>query len=468
MTPRVHVIGLGPGGPDLLTTGALELIGRIPRQFLRTERHPAATAMPEAQWFDRLYEGGSSMEQVYRSIVEALVAAAEQEHHATLDGVGEVLYAVPGSPVVAEHTVELLLADERVEVVIHPALSFLDLTWARLGIDPVETGARLIDGHRFAIDAAGQRGPLLVAQCDSTFVLSDIKLAVEDAPRAPVTVLQRLGLPDEAIFTVDWAELDREVEPDHLTSLWIPELAAPVAAELVRFDELIHRLRVDDPWKAEQTHDTLKRYLLEESYEFFEAIDAYDPETGEGADELCGELGDLLYQVVFHATIGAEAGWFTLADVAASIHDKLVARHAALDEATGGNTAATDIPAVVALWESGKRTEHGRESVMDGIPTAMPALARALKVVKKASAVEGADATQAIGGADGAEGPTTGTVPLPLDDAELGAALLDLVDLAHRSGLDPEDALRRATEARMRRVRAAESADVATPPAGTS
>ena len=445
--PRLHVIGLGPGGPDLVTAGALELIARIPRQFLRTERHPAAVVMPAAQWFDRLYDTGSSMEQVYGSIVEALVAAAVQEQHESPSGPGEVLYAVPGSPAVAEHTVELLLADDRLEVVIHPALSFLDLTWAKLGIDPVETGVRLIDGHRFAVDAAGQRGPLLVGQCDNPFVMSDIKLSVEDPPSGPVIVLQRLGLEDEAIFAVDWEDLDRAVIPDHLTSLWIPEFAAPVAADVVRFDELLHRLRVEDPWKAEQTHDSLKRYLLEETYEVFEAIDGYDPATGEGADELCGELGDLLYQVVFHSAIAAEAGWFTLADVAASIHDKLVSRHAALDEATGGSIADTEIAAVVALWESGKRGEHGRESVMDGIPTAMPALARALKVAKKATAVGGAGA------------PGDDARPVELSDEQLGAALLDLVDLAHRTGLDPEDALRRATELRIAEVRAVEAAE---------
>ena len=443
--PRLHVIGLGPGGPDLVTAGALALISRIGRQFLRTERHPAASVMPDAQWFDRLYDAGSSMEQVYGSIVEALVSAAVQEQRDSLSGPGEVLYAVPGSPVVAEHTVELLLADDRVEVVIHPALSFLDLTWARLGIDPVETGVRLIDGHRFAVDAAGQRGPLLVGQCDNAFVLSDIKLSVEDPPRTPVTVLQRLGLGDEAIFDVNWEDLDRTVTPDHLTSLWIPEFAAPVAAEIVRFDELLHRLRIEDPWKADQTHDSLKRYLLEEAYEVFEAIDAYDPATGEGADELCGELGDLLYQVVFHSAIAAESGWFTLADVAASIHDKLVARHAALDEATGGTTSETAIAEVVALWETGKRGEHGRSSVMDGIPTAMPALARALKVAKKATAVGVVE----VGARSGAD----------LTDAELGAALLDLVDLAQRTGLDPEDSLRRATELRITDVRSAEAAE---------
>ncbi|CAN5479638.1 nucleoside triphosphate pyrophosphohydrolase [soil metagenome] len=451
--PRVHVIGLGTGGPDLVTVGALSLIQSIPRQFLRTERHPAASVMPDAQWFDRLYETGSSMEQVYRSIVDALVAAATAEHveNEPFGHVGEVLYAVPGSPVVAEHTVELLLGDERVEVVIHPALSFLDLTWARLGIDPVESGVRLIDGHRFAVDAAGQRGPLLVGQCDNSFVLSDIKLSIDDPPSARVTVLQRLGLPDEQIFTVEWADLDRAVAADHLTSLWIPEFADPLSTQVVRFDELMRRLRIEDPWKAEQTHDSLKRFLLEETYEVFEAIDAYDAETGEGADELCSELGDLLYQVVFHSAIGAEAGWFTLADVAEAIHDKLISRHAALDDATGGTTASTDIAEVVALWESGKRVEHGHDSVMDGIPPSMPALARALKVAKKASAVPGFRAP------DG--GPSTSSEQVASDELELGTALLELVDLAHRSGFDPEDALRRATELRMAEVRRIEAAD---------
>ena len=95
---------------------------------------------------------------------------------------GRVAYAVPGSPLVAERTVELLRGDDRVTVTIEPALSFLDLAWARLGVDPLAAGVRLVDGQRFAVEAAGATGPLLVGQCDSLDVLSAIKLAVEDAP----------------------------------------------------------------------------------------------------------------------------------------------------------------------------------------------------------------------------------------------------------------------------------------------
>jgi tetrapyrrole methylase family protein/MazG family protein len=427
--PTVQVVGLGPGGADLVTAGTLELIARVRVRYLRTERHPAATVVADATTFDDVYDTAERIDDVYRGIVERLVAAAQQ--HA------EVLYAVPGSPVVAEHTVELLLADPRVHAVVHPALSFLDLTWARLRVDPVEQGVRLVDGHRFEVEAAGERGPLLVAQCDHQFVLSDLKLSIDDPPEEPVTILQRLGLPDEVILTVDWWELDRSVEPDHLTSVYVPRLAAPIGASTARLDQVMRRLRVEDPWKAEQTHDSLKRYLLEEAYEVLEAIDAYDASTGEGADELCSELGDLLYQVVFHSAIAAEAGWFTLADVADGLHRKLVRRHGhVFDDARQDRP---DVAELVATWEADKRAELGRESVMDGLPAALPALARAAKVLKKAGELAPAPSTEPIGGED-----------------ELGAALMELVGQAHAAGLDAEDALRRATDRLIEQVRARE------------
>lgn len=434
----MHVVGLGPGDADLLSTGTVELL-RVERpRFLRTRRHPAAAAVPEAESFDAVYDRSERIEQVYATIVEELVAAAAVS--------GEVLYAVPGSPVVAEHTVELLVADPRVTAVLHPAMSFLDLTWVRLGIDPVELGVRLVDGHRFAVEAAGERGPMLVGQCDSTFVLSDIKLAFEDPPPQPVVLLQRLGLPDEVVVEVEWSEIDRTVEPDHLTSLWIPRLDEPASGEIRRLDELMRRLRTEDPWKAEQTHRSLQRYLLEESYEVLEAIDAYDPDTGDGADELCSELGDLLYQVVFHSAVAAEAGWFSLADVAAAIHDKLVRRHPHVFDAGAEPADSPSLDSLVRAWEADKRLELGRASVYDGIPAELPALARAAKVARKAdptpAAVDPTPAAQQPGAA--------------MSDEDLGAALWDLVERAHASGLDPEDALRREVDRRIRELRARE------------
>lgn len=276
---------------------------------------------------------------------------------------------------------------------------------------------RLVDGHRFAVEAAGERGPLLVAQCDDRFVLSEIELAFGDSPPPRIRVLQRLGLPDEAVFDVAGDELDRVVEPDHLTTLWLPELAAPVASELVAFVELVRTLRARCPWDREQTHTSLTRHLLEETYEVLEAIEGLPASY----PQLAEELGDLLFQVVFHATIAAEAGEFDLADVARGIHDKLVRRHPHVF----GELSVSGAEEVVANWERIKAAEKGGGSPMSGIPTNLPALLYALKVLKKAAAA-------------GVE------VPLGEASGDLGDALLALVDRARKAGVDPEAALRRA------------------------
>jgi tetrapyrrole methylase family protein / MazG family protein len=433
VTPRVVVVGLGPAGPDLVTAATLHAIERVSHRFVRTLRHPSAEVVPDAVSFDHLYEAGESLDEVYASIVDELAAAAATH--------GEVLYAVPGSPAVAEHTVELLLLDDRLDVEVVPALSFLDLAWVRLGIDPVAVGVRVVDGHRFAVEAAGQRGPLLVGQCDRVSVLSDIKLAVDDPPELPVTVLSRLGLPDESIAHVAWDDLDRLVEPDHLTSLWVPELAAPVAAEVERFDELVARLRVECPWDREQTHRSLARHLLEEAHEVLEVLDAF-PEAGEALDDqydqLEEELGDLLFQICFHTRLASEAGRFTLADVARRIHDKLVGRHPHVFGAVDAETADE----VVGNWEQIKKAEKGRSSAFEGIPRSLPALAYAAKVESKAERlglVEQGQASDELGA------------------EELGELLYATVRRARSAGVDPEEALRVATNRRRAAFEAAEA-----------
>ena len=433
--PRVVVVGLGPAGPDLLTQGTMAAIAAAPHRYLRTSRHPSADVVNDATSFDDVYERYATFDQVYRNIVERLVEAA------TL--YGEVLYAVPGSPVVAETTVELLLADARVEVVLVPAMSFVDLAWIRLGVDPHARGARIIDGHQFDHQAAGERGPLLVSQCHSVAVLSDIKLSLDvDAADLPdVTVLQRLGLADESITVVAWNDLDRAVIPDHLTSLWIPELTAPVAGELVQLQDTMRTLRLDCPWDAEQTHQTLARYVIEEAYELVEAIGALDHEAGDVAtdpmdpiDHLVEELGDVLFQVVFHACLGEESGAFTLADVARTLQHKLVRRHPHVF----GDVEVADAAEVKRNWEQIKSVERGTqgspgEDPMRGLSPALPALLYASKVVKRAEAA----------------GHEVASHPIAPD--EVGDALLALVASARRASVDPEEALRLAA-ARLRQL----------------
>ena len=437
MSSRVVVVGLGPGDPRLISAAALDAIAAVPTRFLRTTRHPSAALAEPARSFDHFYEQADSIDAVYARIVDALAEAARSE--------GQVLYAVPGSPFVAERAVDLLREVPDLDVVAVPSLSFLDLAWARLGVDPVDAGVRLVDGHAFAEQAAGQPGPFLVSQCDSKLVLSDIKLALDDGPA--VTVLQRLGLADEAVFAVPWEDLDRVFEPDHLTCVWLPRLATPVAAEMVRFAELVRVLRAECPWDRSQTHQTLTRHLIEETYEVLDAIEGLSgPDDAEGYAHLEEELGDLLFQIGFHSTLAAEAGQFELADVARGIHDKLVERHPHVFGPPG---------APVPNWEEQKKAEKGRASVMDGVPGHLPSLLYAYKMQSKAASV-GFDWEDAAGawakvdeelaelrvavGEESAAGPSGAVAD------ELGDVLFSVVNVARHLGVDPESALRASAQ----------------------
>ncbi len=466
--PRIDVVGLGPAGPELITVGALALLESASAIFLRTTRHPSAAAFPAARSFDHHYERAETFDEVYRSIADDLVTAA-------VDG-GSVVYAVPGSPVVAERTVTLLVSHPRVasgevSLVVHPAISVLDLAFVRLEVDPVAGSVRVVDAEEFAIDAAGDRGPLLVVQCWSRALLSGVKLSVESPPAEPVTVLHHLGLPDERVWDVPWEEIDRSVEPDHLTSLWIPALTAPVARELVALDVLVHTLRERCPWDRRQTHASLGRHLLEESYEVLEAIDALAavdagavppcdgpldvaPATVErkAVGDLEEELGDLLFQVLFHATLAAEVGRFTLADVARGVHDKLVSRHPHVF----GDVVADTADEVATNWEAIKKAEKGRASVTEGIPAALPSLALAAKLQRKAVAIGmvlpsvAAEAARVAEGVAALAGADRSAEQRLVADGEGGARaradavgdlLFSLVGLSRAVGVDPETAL---------------------------
>lgn len=420
-----------------------ELIRSTRRAYLRTARHPAAAAFPEVATFDHHYEAADTFEDVYRRIVDDLVGAAGRP-----DGDGEVVYAVPGSPLIAERSVELLRADPRVELVAIPATSFLDLAWDRLGVDPLAASVRLVDAGCFERDAAGERGPLLVAQAWSEALLSRVKLALDGAAEVAgvepprVTVLHHLGLEDEVVTEVPAGELDRTVVPDHLTTVWVPTLAAPLASAIVALDELVRRLRRDCPWDAAQTHTSLTRHLLEETYEVLDAIaDLEGAEDPEAADRhLEEELGDLLFQVCFHARLAAEEGRFTLTDVAAALERKLVSRHPHVF----GDARAEDVDAVLDNWEALKKEEKGRASVTDGIPAALPALSLAATLQRKAAHLEAAPVA---------------TRGAPALDAEGAGELLWVVaDFVRRSGVDPEDALRTRARSAMQAIRDAEGA----------
>ena len=248
-------------------------------------------------------------------------------------------------------------------------------------------------------------------------------------------------------------DVDGEVGPDQ------PDDGLSVA--ILRLDELVRTLREQCPWDREQTHTSLRRYLLEETYETLEALDARaGAEAGGGADiedldrHLCEELGDLLYQVWFQAHLASERGAFDIADVTQQVRRKLVARHPHVF----GDVEASDADAVRGMWDAIKLQEKGRDSVMDGIPRTLPALLSAVKVQKRAAAA-GLLAGDSAQGEFGETEQALAELRADRSEHSFGELLLAAVELGRRLKVDPEDALRSATERVQRHYRALEQAD---------
>jgi tetrapyrrole methylase family protein/MazG family protein len=226
-----------------------------------------------------------------------------------------------------------------------------------------------------------------------------------------------------------------------------------VAQRFAKLVELMARLRSPEgcPWDREQTHQSLRPYLLEETYEVLEALDQ------QNGDELCKELGDLLLQVVFHAQIAGEASSFTLSEVIAGITEKLIRRHPHVFGEMKVNSAAEQR----SLWEKLKKAE-GKSSAIAGVPAALPGLQRAQRLQQKAGAAgfdwENVDQVIAKFNSELAElqqARRDGDAR-QLED-EFGDVLFSLVAVGRWLGLNAEDALRQACDKFSRRFRIVEN-----------
>ncbi len=374
MSVTVRVVGLGPSDANHVTRRSDELIRSASRVRLRTRRHPAASEYADVASYDELYERAESFDELYDAIVEDLVALA---HEAAPN---EVLYVVPGSPLVAERTVELLRSRPEVTTIVEPAVSVIDVACAVLAVDPMAAGLRVVDA--LGTGALRGPGPLLILQSYSPAVLA---LVGDRLPAGtPVTVLHHLGLDDQAVTTLSAERLSTFGAVDHLTSLWVPSVtdAGDAFARLV---EVCHRLRRECPWDAEQTHQSLAPHLIEEAYEALDALAKVGEIDGsdDGYAHVAEELGDLLAHVVYHGELGGESGVFTTTTIVEGVREKLVRRHPHVF----GDVVVSDANDVARRWEENKREEKGRKSVTDGIVEQLPALTLYQKVLQRAELV---------------------------------------------------------------------------------
>lgn len=440
--PTIRVVGLGPGERELATARTLDLIRTSSVVRLRTRVHPGARDMDHVESYDAWYEQADSFEDLYERIAHDLV-------HLAHSNAEEVLYVVPGSPNVAERTVELLLARDDVRTICEPAVSVIDVVCARLGRDPMTAGLRIVDALA-SVEPFRGPGPLLILQTYAPEVLASV---ADRLPRdASVIVLHHVGLDDEVVDTMVAPALTSFIRADHLTSVWVEGLrsAGEATDDLVGF---MRRLRAECPWDQEQTHASLTRHLLEEAYEALDALETMVrvDEGGDVDDEAIAhvqeELGDLLFQIIFHAELGDEEDRFNFATIADAVREKLTFRHPHVF----GDVAVRDSDEVASRWETLKKQEKGRESVTDGIAWQLPALSLYAKLLRKATLVD----SRAVSGDDARERARTALARLTFSSGvakdsdastdvanEWGDALASMLEAAQWAGVDLEGVLR--------------------------
>jgi tetrapyrrole methylase family protein/MazG family protein len=378
----IKVVGLGPGATESLTIGTLEILKGGKNIYLRTEKHPTVDYLKsisiQFETYDEKYEQYNNFDDVYKAIAEDLI----QKHKMY----GDVIYGVPGHPLVAETSVKLLInlcEKEGIKLEILPAVSFIDAVIESLKLDPIE-GLKIIDAFDIKNQVLDKRVGLLITQVYNKFIATDVKLALLEYYKDDMEIyfVRAAGVKGlESTRKIKLYELDRQEDTDYLTSIYIPkELEA--TKDFQDLIQVMNTLRDENgcAWDREQTHETLKKYLIEECYEVLEAIEEQDE------DKIIEELGDVLLQVVFHAQIAKEEGYFNINDVIKSITNKMISRHPHIFK----DVQSKNSEQVLESWENIKSKEKGFESYTDTlkhVPKNLPGLMRADKVQQKAARV---------------------------------------------------------------------------------
>jgi len=439
--PGITLLGLGPGDPNQLTREAWEMLSSAKEIYLRTRQHPTVLGLPptvKVSSFDNLYEDGESFDEVYAAITKKILELGRRDEG--------VIYAVPGHPFVAEATcpeIARLARDEGLAVRVVEALSFLEPTFSALGLDPYPR-LTLFDALTIGqshVPAFAPDAPVLIAQIYSRVVASEVKSTLTSIypDEHRVKLIHAAGTKDQLIEDLALYEIDRREHIGLLTSLYIPSLGEGTSFE--SFQEIVAHLRAPDgcPWDKEQTHASLRKHLLEESYEAIAAIDAGDfPAMRE-------EFGDLLLQIMLNAQIASEEGEFTVNDVVKGIYDKIIRRHPHVF----GDVKVDGVSGVLANWEKLKETERKgegdkRKGILDGVPAALPALSQAQEYQDRAARV-GFDWPEIEGVLDKIveeiQEIKKAETDFELAD-EIGDLFFVLVNLARWKNVDAESALR--------------------------
>ena len=353
----IRIIGLGTSDIDKMPLGVYKELKAAKQLFVRTMDHPAAVMLKdegaEITSFDSYYEQNDTFEGTYEHITDTLLKAAET---------ADVLYAVPGHPMVYETTTERLLeaaAAGQVNVEIAGGQSFIDDVITALKI-PVNENFQLLDGTDLNIGDLDYNKHTLITQVYDQLSVSEVKVTLLEYYNydAPVYLVDKAGSADENIIESTISEIDFHVPDSNLLCMFVPK----AAGEQYDNRSIGHMVNVFDtlvseengcPWDSVQTHASLERYLLEESYEVIEAIEKQDD------NGLIEELGDILLQVALHSAIGKKDGYFDFYDVLSSLNKKVVHRHPHVF----GDATVENMDDLNEVWVKAKAAEGKKPKV---------------------------------------------------------------------------------------------------------
>jgi tetrapyrrole methylase family protein/MazG family protein len=441
----LFIVGLGPGDPGFLTREAISRLETAREVLTLNDRHPALTSIAAGK-------------------IRALDAAADEEALESLatevlepaQGAEDTVYAAPGHPLLDDRLAAVLLrrAGERgVPVQVVSGVSYAGAAIATLRLPLPEGELQVFHSPPPDPDA---RRPALIAPVPDQRAAAAVRSALLE--RYPddteVSVIRAPGSVTATVQKVRLAALDTAATFDATTCLFVPPL--PLEADVRSFDGLeaiVARLRHPDlgcPWDRKQTHESLKSGFLQEAYEVVAALDEGNPTL------LQEELGDILLHVLMQSQIAAEADEFTIRDVVLGLGAKLVRRHPHVF----GNESVADADEVVANWDAIKRAERGADQpTLASVTPNQPALAYAQELVRRAARTgfEWPTTEQAIDKVVEEIRELAEAASKEQRSEEFGDALLALVNVARRSDVDAEEALRLASRKFHRRFTALES-----------
>ncbi len=446
MTAPLTVVPLGPGDPSLMTLQSADALRSGRRIYLRTAHHPAEAWLKQQEItfesFDSLYDRCETFEEMNGIIADRLLKAA---------AAAPVIYAVPDPS--ADTSVRLLLQEAHkagTDISVLPGVSAADSCLAACGFSKTDGGILVLPASEFIQNDYDPSLSLLLTEIDTALLSGEVKLKLseyDEEGESEILFLPPSERADRKVSRISLQDLDRQKHYNQTAAVFIPGRDY-LRRKRFCFRDLQHimeRLRARDgcPWDQEQTHASLRPYLVEEAWEAVDAINADD------TDHLSDELGDVLLQVVFHSSIAASYEEFSMTDVVTHICRKMIIRHPHLF------TGAAVLPAqptrvdTVDDWEKIKREETGSKTVgesLNDVSTSLPALKYAAKVRKKLEQWQGCEQSAEEILKDIRQLAEKMNPEEKLQENVLSSLLIDMADLCRLNGTDGEILLHGAVD----------------------